>query len=367
MNSNFFCPNCGQPVRLGLNFCPYCGRDLRAYQPAPSAAPQAQAKAKVSSSPNLLDSATAQLNSWTGQRRKVPIQLGSMFSQVFKAHTEAEAETLFIGGTEKTTPSLATVSDSPVQPWLFTRVLAVFGLTIAILAGSLFIFNGEKMYNGLIFMSALAVPFSLLIMFFEINTFRNISIFKVTKIFMVGGVASVLTSMGLYQFVNIQNMTIVAAILVAIIEETGKLVIIAYYVKRTQAHFILNGLLIGAAIGAGFAAFETAGYAQDYGLWVLLLRAIDSLGTHTMWGAISGAALVMVKGDHPLAANTFQDGRFVRFFALAVSLHALWDMPLPLPSLLKSGILIAVAWVIVLVLINAGLREIRELREGKLT
>lgn len=357
MANQLFCPHCGHQEQPGVKFCPRCGYDLRAFQDTTTTAtPQPQAKT------NLLDSATAQLNSWTGQRRKVPIKLGSMFSEVFKSHSEAEAEALFIGGTRTTTPSLAVVSASPVQPWLFMRVLAVFGLTIAILAGSLFLFDGEKMYNGLIFMSALAVPFSLLIMFFEINTFRNLSLFKVTKIFMVGGVSSVLTSMVLYQVVNIQNLTVVTAIVIAVIEEVGKLVMIAYYVKRTQARFILNGLLIGAAIGAGFATFETAGYAEDFGLGVLLLRSVGALGTHTVWGAINGAALVMVKGAQPLTMTAFQNGRFLRFLGLTVCLHALWDMPLPLPELAKLGLLIVVAWVVILVLINAGLREIRHLQ-----
>lgn len=358
MDNQLFCPHCGQQQRPEIKFCPQCGYDLRAFQTTSQAAPTAASPKNF----NLLDSATAQLNGWTGQQRRVQIKLGNMFNEVFRSHTEAEAETLFIGGTQETTPSLALVRDLPVHPWLFTRVFAVFGLTIAILAGSLFLFAGEKMYNGLIFISALAVPFSLLIMFFEINTFRNLSIFKVTKIFMVGGVSSVLTSMGLYQVVNIQNLTIVTAMVIAVIEETGKLVMIAYYVKRTQVHFILNGLLLGAAIGAGFAAFETAGYAEDFGLGVLLLRSVGALGTHTLWGAINGAALVMAKGQRPLTMATFQDGRFLRFFGLTICLHALWDMPLPLPELVKMGLLIVMAWVTVLVLINAGLREIRHLQ-----
>jgi len=345
MPTTLFCPNCGLPLTPGVHFCTHCGFDVSQLQPTVTPT-EPSPKSAVPVNPNLLDSATTQLNSWTGQRRKVPLKLGSMFSEVFKTHSEAAAEQLFIGGTQTTTPSLATVSDSPVKPWLFARVLLIFALTIAILAGSYFLFDGEKMYISLIFMSALAVPFSLLMMFFEINTFRNISIFKVTKIFMVGGVASVLT-----------------AIIVAFIEETGKLVMIAYYVKRIQARFILNGLLIGAAIGAGFAAFETAGYAQDLGLSVLLVRSISSLGTHTLWGAINGAALVMVKGDRSLAGPMFRDGRFLRFFGLTIVLHALWDMPLPF-EWVRIGLLIIVAWVTVLVLINAGLREIRTLRAG---
>ena len=40
--------------------------------------------------------------------------------------------------------------------------------------------------------------------------------------------------------------------------------------KRTnrlvEIDYILDGLLIGAAVGAGFAAFETAGYILRFGL-----------------------------------------------------------------------------------------------------
>ncbi|MFC6181443.1 PrsW family intramembrane metalloprotease [Lactiplantibacillus daowaiensis] len=353
-----YCPHCGAQVAPTQRFCTHCGLDVR----GPLASPTASAAKTVPvTHQNMFDSATTQLNGWTGQRRKVPIKLGSMFSEVFKRHTEADAETLFIVGTGHTTPTLQQVSDSPVKPWLFSRVFVIFTMTIAILAGSFFLFNGEKMYISLIFMSALAVPFSLLMLFFETNTFRNISIFKVTKIFMVGGVAAVLATMVLYQFVNVQNLTVVTAIIVAMVEETGKLIIIAYYVRRLNARFILNGLLIGAAVGAGFAAFETAGYAQDLGLSVLLIRSLGSLGTHTLWGAINGAALVLAKGDRSLTGLVFRDGRFLRFFGLTVALHAIWDMPVPFDLILQLG-LIVVAWITVLVLINAGLREVRTLQ-----
>lgn len=360
-----FCSKCGQALEENAQFCTHCGFEVRGNTPKleTQAAPRERAQ-PAKSSQSIIDSATEQLNGWTGQRSTVKINLRSMFSEVFKSHTEREAEALFIAGTDTTTPSLKAVSASPVRPWLFSRVLLLLVLVVALLFGAVYLLGGEKMYTGMIFMSALTVPFSLLIMFFEINTFKNISVFKMMKIFMVGGVASVMTTMVLYQFVNVQRMTVFTAIIVAIVEETGKMIMIAYYVRHSKASFILNGLLIGAAIGAGFATFETAGYAQDYGSGVLLLRSVCALGSHTMWGAIGGAALVLAKGSEPLTSQTYRNGRFLRFFVLAIGLHALWDAPLPFEDF-KLIALIVIAWITVLVLIDAGLREVRELQKSE--
>lgn len=362
-----FCPNCGQKLLTNSRFCTYCGYQIDMVTTNRVMLNKAKRSHTVSTeNKNLLDSATEQLNGWTGQQSKVPINLQTMFSKVFARHTTAEAEDLFIVGTKKTTPNLYEVTAAPVKPWLFSRVFILLALVVSLLASIFFLLNNEKMYIGLVFMSSLLVPFSLLIMFFEINVFKNISVFALTKIFMIGGVMSILTTMILYQFVDVEKLTLVTAIIVALIEETGKLIVIVYYVNRVNATYIFNGMLIGAAIGAGFTVFETAGYAQDMGLGVLFLRSITAIGTHTLWCAIIGAALVMVKGEKCLDSTIFQDIRFIKFYLLVVVLHALWDMPLPFATP-KFILLITAAWVTILVLINAGLREVKVLRRDRET
>ncbi|MFC6294742.1 PrsW family glutamic-type intramembrane protease [Lactiplantibacillus daoliensis] len=360
MNEFIYCANCGQKLPSESKFCHYCGAKVVRVAEAPQ--PKTIVQTSKPAQKSLIDSATETLNGWTGEQKRVPIHLKRMFSEVFNSHTEQEAESLFIAGTAQTTPTLTEVSDSPVKPWLFSRVLASFVIAVAILVGSFYLLNGEKMYVGLIAVSALAVPFSLLIMFFEINTFKNISVFKITKIFMVGGVASLLVSLFLYEFVDVSKLTILTAVIIAVVEETGKLIMIAYYINRIDTKFVLNGLLIGAAIGAGFATFETAGYAGDMGLSVLLIRSVGALGTHTMWCAMVGAALGLAKGSARLSSATFEDGRFIRFFVIAIALHALWDAPVGF-DYEKMVLLIVIAWVVVLVLINAGLREVRTLKQ----
>src|SRR5699024_9205093 len=163
------------------------------------------------------------------------------------------------------------------------------------------------------------------------------------------------------------DLTFSGAIIVGVIEEIGKLAIIIYFIRELNPKYILTGLLIGAAIGAGFAAFELAGCAftselfGDYGMTnVIFLRAWTGRGTHTVWSAIAGAALVYVKEDNKLMSNHVFSSKFIRLFAVSMILHAVWDMPLyALQNFyLQYIILIVIGWIFIFVLINAGLKQI---------
>ena len=116
----------------------------------------------------------------------------------------------------------------------------------------------------------------------------------------------------LYNFVTFSEesqyygvMTIRDAFLVGLVEEMGKAVIVILFVNYLKTNKILNGLLIGASVGAGFAVFEIAGYILEYSLSsydelsamteLIVARGWTSLGGHLVWAAIVGAAAVIVK------------------------------------------------------------------------
>ena len=132
---------------------------------------------------------------------------------------------------------------------------------------------------------------------------------------------------------------------VGLIEETSKLlvpVILLVVLRRHRS--AADGLLIGVACGAGFAALETMGYAfttliKSQGsitetVDILLLRGFLSPAGHMAWTGITAAALY--------GAAQSRDGRgfgrLVGAFLGAVVLHTLWD---------SSGSLIATAAVAV--------------------
>lgn len=318
---------------------------------------------------------TEKINEMVGEKGVIDLKLRDVFSAVLKKHTKEEGEILFISGTKVTTPAERDISTSWPSPWLFSRVFIVFVMTYILLYISTFIFENANAISGLIMIGSFAVPFSLLIFFWETNAPRNISIYEIAKMFFVGGAASLVTTLFLFSLFPVYELTYTGAILVGIIEEVGKLVIIVYFIKQVNAKYILNGLLIGATIGAGFAAFETAGYALNFGLEyggptmlsVIVARAWMSVGTHVVWAAITGAALVYVKGDNHFKMDHLLDARFIKLFLVPIALHAVWDMPLYFLHhfYFLFILLIIIAWIFIFTFINAGLNQISTLNREK--
>ena len=317
--------------------------------------------------------ATEKVNSMVGERGNINLKLSDVFSAVFQKHSKEEGELLFISGTSVTTPEESEISTSWPKPWLFSRVFLILAATYILLYICTFTFGNLNAVPGLIVIGAFAVPFSLLIFFWETNAPRNISIFEVVKMFFVGGVASLVATLFIFSFFPVYQLNYTGAITVGVIEEVGKLVIVAFFIKQLKVKFILNGLLIGAAIGAGFAAFESAGYAFNLG-WmygdealksIIVDRAWLSVGGHVVWAAISGAALVYVKGDQPLNRGHFTDPRFIKLFMVPIALHAIWNSPLYFLHgfYFLYLVLIVVAWIFIFTFINAGLNQISRLND----
>jgi protease PrsW len=311
---------------------------------------------------------TARINEMVGEKGNIDLQLKDVFSAVMQKHTREERELLFIAGTSVTTPPEEDIPTSWPKPWLFSRVFLVLALTFLMLYVAAFSFYNMNALPGLIFIGAFTVPFSLLIFFWETNAPRNISIVEVVKMFFVGGVASIVATLFFFSVFPVYELTVGGAIVVGVMEEVGKLVIIAYFIHQLKVKYILNGLLIGAAIGAGFAAFESAGYAFNIGLAFgeaaliqnIFDRAWLSIGGHVVWAGITGAALVLVKGAGPLAQKHLTDPAFLKLFAVPVVLHSLWNMPIYFFDFFyfRYLVLIVIAWIFIFTLMNAGLKQI---------
>jgi len=96
----------------------------------------------------------------------------------------------------------------------------------------------------------------------------------------------------------------------------------------------LKGALLGATVGAGFAAFESAGYAFNASLTrlgqidlnaLLQTEAVRGLLTpvgHVLWTAILGAAIF---GAASAAGKYRFTGGVLLAYLAVVALHAAWD------------------------------------------
>ncbi|WP_268913384.1 PrsW family intramembrane metalloprotease [Lentilactobacillus sp. SPB1-3] len=299
----------------------------------------------------------------------VEIHLSKMFSEVFKRHTQDEADKLFIVGTKTTTPSLKKVSSRPVKPWFFSRIFLVLAISFSMLMLLLYLFKSDKAIPGMIFIGSLAVPFSLLMMFFEINVYQNISILQLLTTFLVGGIMSLLVTMTLYLALPIKtSVSIENALLVGFVEEVAKALVIILFINRYRVNYIFNGVLIGAAIGAGFSVFESSGYVSEYGLFTIFTRSFQAFGTHTIWAAIVGGAVILGKTrKKPFTiVNFFTNPRFDVFLLLVIALHTFWDWDIPNStmwvSLGQELIDVVIGWFTITILIDAGLREVKTLQ-----
>ena len=145
-----------------------------------------------------------------------------------------------------------------------------------------------------------------------------------------GGVLGTVIA-GLLEYDTVRDLGSLPMLGVGLIEEASKLiapaVLLLFLRRRTQA----DGLLLGVACGAGFAALETMGYgfvtllhsgSVNDTVDLLVLRGVLSPAGHMAWTGIAAAAL------YAAAASGWQLRKVMRFvlaFALAVVLHALWD------------------------------------------
>lgn len=300
-----------------------------------------------------------------GGEGKAELDIRVLFSAVFKKHTSDEAERIFICGTETTTPLMKDIQASWPAPWLYSRVAIGLLMAFVILEVAWNLTANTNLLPGMMFVGSCIVPLSVVIFFFETNVPQNISIFRVIQVFFVGGCASLLSTLIIFMIVPVGDLNFIGAILVGIVEEVGKMIIVALFINRMRdCKYVLNGLLVGGAVGAGFAVFESAGYAfrilliDGYESMVsnINMRAIMSPGGHVAWAAITGAAIMLALNGKKFTWDVLKNGKFLRLFVIPIILHSIWDMPIGL--IIVYPILILAAWITLLVLIQNGLKEI---------
>lgn len=378
-----FCPNCQSKVDEDDKFCVVCGHNIqKGNGDKHTEAIEENITNNIdltTEAKNLFNHTTKSIGKLAGSEESLNLNLKDMFSEVFKSHSKEESDEIFIAGTKNTTPALNEVSEDWGKPWVFSRVFFAFAITFAALWFLGSVFENENAIPGLIFIGALTVPLTGLFFFYESNAFKNISLFEVLKMFFIGGVFSLISTMFLYNFIIFSDdyylygsMTVTDAGLVGLVEETGKAIIIVYFINKYKTNKILNGLLIGGAIGAGFAVFESAGYILQYSLYIetplinmVFLRAWTALGTHLVWSAIVGAAIIIAKETHNFEFSNIADKRFLFFFFASVILHGIWNNSISLLGsfMFKYIVLIIIAWFLIFILMKAGLKQVNILQK----
>ncbi len=290
-----------------------------------------------------------------------------MFSDVFKGRTDEEQEEYFNVGTRTTTPPLEAIDASGwPKPWAFVRFLLLSAAVFGLFAWAWFRFGNRYLIPGMILVGSFAIPCSILVFFFEMNVARNVSLYQIIKLLLVGGIVSVVVSLLFFQWTSLDNW--LGAMSAGVIEESGKALTLLLVVRKRRYPWTLNGMLFGATVGTGFAVFETSGYALVSGIdngpdamfqTIYQRGALSVLGGHALWTALVGAALWRVRGQRPFTPNMLRDPAFVRVLLLCMGLHMLWNSPITLPLDIKFIAIGFLTWIAVLSYIQHGLKEIR--------
>jgi len=327
-----------------------------------------QSQPRSTNTQGMFANAAQKISNITGvEELEEGFSLGLMFSEIFKKHSENEVEDYFTVGTETTTPNIKDIDTSWPRPWVFFRT---FVSTLIVYIGFVQAWNEFRNINlipGLIIVGSFAVPLSTLIFFFEVNTRRNISLYQLIRLLFFGGVLSLLFSLLLLKITFSLSLNWLGASVAGIVEEPGKLMALFLVINNTKYRYILNGLLFGAAIGTGFATFESAGYAlraaltdTDLMLDVILIRGILAPFSHIIWTGMSAAILWKIKGVKKFQVGMLKDGRFLKIFGTAIVLHMIWNSPIEIPFYGKYLVLGAIGWIVTLGLIQSGLKQLRE-------
>lgn len=359
------CPHCGYKNEISV--CPECGKEVNESE---ANCPACGYPLHKKTANNII---TENLDKITGVKSESYVTFKDLFKGAFKKHKTEELDDIFVCGTKVTTPDVKDINPQNAGAWVYLRIFIFFLIAYIPVRIGYITYGNANFLPALIMLGAFAMPVTVLIFFFEINIFKNIPFYRVVEYFILGGSLSLITAILFFELdLNTDISTYTGALMVGLIEEAAKATIVALFLFRDKkCKYILNGLLIGAAVGAGFAAFETAGYILRYGmnygvatmLGTIKVRGFLAPGGHVAWAAIEGAALMLVKGFDKLEKKHLNDKRFLLICLIPIVLHGIWDMPINLPFYGVPIIMTILAWIVIIYFINLGLKQVDEAKK----
>ena len=149
--------------------------------------------------------------------------------------------------------------------WLQTFLVGVLLFIITTIV--LFLTGNPNLYPTVILIGNFLVPIVFVAFLYDHQHLSSLSTETIGRSFAVGGILGVLGASVLETILlpapssPDQGLTLGNALLVGLIEEGCKLIAIMFVARHMRQRTSIDGLLLGAAVGMGFAALESTGYA----------------------------------------------------------------------------------------------------------
>jgi RsiW-degrading membrane proteinase PrsW (M82 family) len=236
--------------------------------------------------------------------------------------------------------------------WLWLKIL-VSGLIMFFLIERALIATGNINYvPSLLAVGTFTVPLAFLVLLYTRDKTPHVSLGTLLTCVLWGGILGTVLA-GILEYQALIHLGTLPTFVVGVIEEAAKLLVPALLIIIRKDRNELDSIVIGAAAGAGFAAFESMGYGLvalllfggdlTAAIQVLLLRGLMAPAAHIAWTALITDALWHVTHRARQHAIWY----FLCVFLGVVILHVLWDSITPLGiwmfvilSLISLGLLL---------------------------
>jgi RsiW-degrading membrane proteinase PrsW (M82 family) len=217
---------------------------------------------------------------------------------------------------------------APRRLWLrmFLTGLVLWVLTVVVT----FVTRNPNLVPTLVLLGSFLVPVSFVVWAFGRRHSGEVTAELLFSTFVTGGILGVLAASLLESYLLHPSPWLFLG--VGLIEEAVKLLALAFLTRNLAHKYARDGMILGAAVGFGFAAFESAGYAftalfTEQGLSLMqlvqteLLRGLLAPVGHGLWTAILGGVLFSASGREHFAITW----RLLWSYLGVSVLHALWD------------------------------------------
>jgi RsiW-degrading membrane proteinase PrsW (M82 family) len=214
--------------------------------------------------------------------------------------------------------------------WRWLKLLGLAALTWIVAVVALAVTQDPNLIPLAVTTGGFAVPVCGAIYVFDRLYDSAFPPVTIIEAFALGGTLGVLLAVfGEYLFVGNGSAQFFG---VGLIEEAAKLAVLWLVARRLGTYSIRDGIVLGVAVGFGFASFESSGYALvslfgPHGLELpnmistVLERGLLAPVGHGLWTGILGGVLFMAARDGRLRLAPSVVGAYL-FVAL---LHALYD------------------------------------------
>lgn len=314
-----------------------------------------------------------------------------IFSDYKKKHSKEDFDYALAAGTALNTASEEYMLQKWRKPWLFYPLLK-WGIGLIVL---LYVIYFGLQITGVgivvpaigqltIIIPPLVGPVILMILFWEMNIPRNISIYELFAIWVIGGLISIVVANILFIVLPETGYSCFDAPLA---EEPAKLIaalLIMHFISKKKKIYGITGFVIGAAVGTGFGAFESVQYAfsnaqtvsiqyTEMGqaiavvdtqmsidvLYVQILRLLLSIGGHTMYCAPYSAEIARNAKNGKVSFESVFNIDFFSAFFVSCLLHGLWDLDI---IRIPGGLVGRYIYLIILIIIIwiQGIRILRK-------